>query len=399
MRGFSESGTSHTPQRVDASGGLPSAERGVALVITLLLLMMMSLLGLAMVLTLCSDMMINGYYRNYRGSFYAADSGMNVAREQLLNQVLANVPANFATPPIPAGTAATALNYVTTNYGSFNSINTGQGVGAWSGSFEIANTASCTNTFGLAPGSPTVTSLDSNGAPNSYQYLYNYTLCSTGRASGTERATLAESGSVIVNVNGNAAASTVSFASFGAFVDNYPPCLGPLGPGTMTGPMFTNGAWGFMPGGGYIFTDPVGQHLADASFFDSWWNCHQSPTSSYSANGQTIAPDFQGGFNLGQPLVPLPPNDFIQKEAVLDGTGLSCVGAATACPTAAQMNATLKNISGSPYPLAGAASGVYLAYSTINGVPSLTGGGVYIEGNAGLVLTPSGATAQVYTIT
>src|SRR5271167_1065135 len=63
-------------------------EAGVALVITLLLLTVMSILGLAMVLTVGSDMMVNGYYRNYRGSFYAADSGLNIARQVMTNQVV-----------------------------------------------------------------------------------------------------------------------------------------------------------------------------------------------------------------------------------------------------------------------------------------------------------------------
>ena len=49
-------------------------DRGIALVITLLLLLLMSVLGLAAVLSSSSDLLINGYYSNYRGSFYAADS-------------------------------------------------------------------------------------------------------------------------------------------------------------------------------------------------------------------------------------------------------------------------------------------------------------------------------------
>ena len=35
-----------------------------------------------MFLLVFSDTMINGYYRNYRGSFYAADSGVNVVVER-----------------------------------------------------------------------------------------------------------------------------------------------------------------------------------------------------------------------------------------------------------------------------------------------------------------------------
>src|SRR3954464_4924534 len=86
-----------------------SDERGVALVTTLLLLLLMTGMAVAMVFSVNSDMMINGYYRNFRGSFYAADSGLNIARQQMLNQILASVPATFTatTQPIPAGTDAT----------------------------------------------------------------------------------------------------------------------------------------------------------------------------------------------------------------------------------------------------------------------------------------------------
>src|ERR1022692_4304096 len=90
----------------------PVANRGSALVITLLLLSMMSLIGLTMVMTSRSDMMINGYYRNYRGAFYAADSGMNVARQQLLNQVLAAVPSTYSSPPIAPAMTPTFLTNV-----------------------------------------------------------------------------------------------------------------------------------------------------------------------------------------------------------------------------------------------------------------------------------------------
>jgi len=87
----------------------------------------------------------------------------------------------------------------------------------------------------------------------------------------------------------------------------------------MTGPTFTNGAWQFTTGS-YIFTDPVGQANANA---DYWFGatCIQSPTSSYTLaskkGSQTIKPTFQGGFNLGQTAVALPPNDFSQNAPCL----------------------------------------------------------------------------------
>ncbi len=48
--------------------------RGIALVTTLLLLSLMVAMTLAMVIAVSSDTLITRYYRNFRASFYAADS-------------------------------------------------------------------------------------------------------------------------------------------------------------------------------------------------------------------------------------------------------------------------------------------------------------------------------------
>jgi Tfp pilus assembly protein PilX len=367
-------------------------ERGVALVIMLLILSMTTALGLAMYVSTNSDLLINGYYRNFQGSFYAADSGLNIGRAQLLNQLVAAVPATFAVPPIanPTTVATNAASYISTNYGNWASLNASQAANSWKEQFEITNV-----TFSLAAGSPTVTTRDGSGNPTGYSYIYNYSLTAMGAAQGTEQASVSESGSLILGIAASASATQQSFASFGTFVDQYTPCTAPLTPGTMTGPMFTNGAWQFSTGS-YIFTDAVGQANADA---DYWFGltCIQSPTSSYTLaskkGSQTIKPSFQGGFNLGQPAVPLPPNDFNQKRAVLDGTGTNPTN-----PTNTDLNASLKNVSGTAYPSSGAASGVYLAYSNSTGPNVMTGGGIYVEGNAQVTLSPSGSSGQVFSI-
>src|SRR3954447_22797660 len=112
-----------------------SDERGVALVTTLLLLLLMTGMTVAMMLSVNSDMLINGYYRNFRGSFYAADSGLNIARQAMLNQLTAAVPETFSvsTQPIPTGTEAAVRTSIATTYGAaFQKITgTGQAASAW----------------------------------------------------------------------------------------------------------------------------------------------------------------------------------------------------------------------------------------------------------------------------
>ena len=136
------------------------ADRAFALVFTMLLLGMMSLMALAMVLSSSSDMLINSYYRNARGAFYAADSGLNIARQQLVNQILTQVPTTWSSPPISNTTTAaqTTQNYITTNYSAFTSLNAGQATQSWAEQFEITNVS-----FQLV-GTPTVTSYCTSGS-------------------------------------------------------------------------------------------------------------------------------------------------------------------------------------------------------------------------------------------
>jgi Tfp pilus assembly protein PilX len=390
------------------------AERGVALVFTLLIVAMVMVLSLGMVIALSAQTFIGGYYRNFRGSFYAADSGLTVARQALVNQVTLAVSPTFSNPPIanPSAVAASILATMNATYGSSTSLNNGSAAGSWAESFKILPTA----TFVLAPNSPTITGYDSTtncqalkgpsdptgACPTGYAYVYNYSLTSVGSALGSEQSVVTENGSVTLGVTGQAATTNVNFAYFGGFVDQWPPCtLGWLTPGTMTGPMFTNSAWEFGGGGSapYIFTDPVGQVNPKADYWDGS-GCHQSATSTWGSGGNTIAPTFQEGFNLGQPAVPLPNNAFSQEWAVVDGNGSTARDVAGA-PADSDLNANLKSISGAAYPAGGAGSGVFFNYSCL-GSPctnTFTGGGFLVEGNATVQLVPVGASAQKYTIT
>jgi Tfp pilus assembly protein PilX len=389
------------------------ADRGFALVFTLLLLGMMSLMALAMVLSSSSDMLINGYYRNARGSFYAADSGLNIARQQLMNQLQNNLPQAFTAPTSTtlAGDATAALNTLSSWQSSTLLTNTGQAVNSWPESFAIPNTTNCPTTFGLASGSP-VQQYDSNKNPDGYYAVFNYQICATGSSQGSEQASVSETGTIKFSVSGIDSGTTHSFSYYGAFIGEFTPCLGPLVPGYLTGPMFTNGAWQWGTTGTYTMTDFVGQENAD---FDFWFgsNCIQSPTASYKSGSQTIAPQFQGspspGYALGQNAASLPANDFSQQWAVLDSVGS---GEGSSAPTATQMhdgNLTgsggvppyppLQTASGTAYPATGATSGVYLPYTTSGGVNTFDGGGFYVAGNASITLSTSGASAQVYAIT
>src|SRR4029077_5498195 len=98
------------------------------------------------------------------------------------------------------------------------------------------------------------------------------------------------------------------------------------------------------------------------------------------------------------PAVPLPKNDYNQERAVLDG-----VGTGSSQVTKSDLHNALVDINGNPYPSAGASSGVFMPIHQVNGVPTITGGGIFVEGNSNVVLStgtgPSNSPTQVYTIT
>ena len=72
-----------------------NSSRGIALIATLLMLSLMIALTLGMTIAVTSDTLITLYYRNFRSSFYAADSGTNIARQYIATQIVAAIPATF----------------------------------------------------------------------------------------------------------------------------------------------------------------------------------------------------------------------------------------------------------------------------------------------------------------
>jgi Tfp pilus assembly protein PilX len=380
-------------------------QRGVALVTTLLLLLLLTAISLTMVLSVSSDMLINGYYRDYRGSFYAADSGVNIARQAMINGILASAPGGViaaGVSPIPAGTDANVRANVVAAYAAPTTVNS---AGSWPEKFQIVNNpaatsltlVNCTVTGGGAGATCANTNPNNQNNPpavTAYTYTYNYQVTVVGQSQGSEVATVSDAGTLTFNAAITPAGpQRVNFAAWGTFIDQYPPCSAPFVPGTLTGPFFTNGSWNFGDSGNYTFTNATGQQGAQVSWFHGN-TCDQTAASS-DTNGSTIAPTFQGGFNIGQPAVGLPTDSFNQEQAVLDGKGV-----ASGQPTNAQLNSALRNVNGTPYPTAGAASGVYLPYTiNSNGQKVFTGGGIFVQGDATVKLSPAGTNGETYTIT
>jgi Tfp pilus assembly protein PilX len=453
--------------------------RGIALVTALLLLSLLTVMTLSMVIATTSDTLIDGYYRNFRGSFYASDSGINATREYMLQQIMSSIPTTYVLAngsPIPntvpdtitTSTGAfvsqgSVMTNVSSNFGSSQSI-TGSQTSSWPGTFKIdtSTTGGIANSSLIAgttaavpaysdacvpvyttvaaennpPNRPTCASLGTPAASykiTGYKYTYSYKVTSIGQSRANESHTIEEDGNFIVTVDkGPPAGTNTSFAAYGMFIDQSPICNNSwLVNGTLTGPVFTNGAWN-INNGSYIFTDTVGSASPNFGYTDSN-NCYQAPGSSTThaytgADGTNFSPTFQGSVTLGATPVTLPPDSFNQKEAVLDSLGNGLVSSSPAALQAA-MHSILKDASGNPYPSSGTpSSGVFAPYylngstptfgsapnvlpsSTTSGSTTITnpygsaagcGGGIYVQGAATVTITPSSAgdgLAQVYTI-
>lgn len=378
--------------------------RGVALVFTLLILSLMMVLSLGMVIALSSQTFISGYYRNFRGAFYAADSGSNITRVAMVNQITSLVPTTITLGQVPlsiaVGNLNTNANTVQTNvnnaYGaSWTGLNGGQAAGSWPGKFELNSGAPATFTFASCQlnynwaSSATPPVVDphpgaySNCSPlppsaqicstaaglltscyvlNYFTYTYNYTIDTLGQVKNSEQAEILDNGNITVAVNISQPSSVTksqSFAAWGMFIDQSPICSGStLVNGTITGPVFTNGSWNFNTGS-YIFTDAVGEAGAKsgASFSDG--TCNQASTLPNTHSGQTVNPTFNNTFTSGMAHVTPPPNSFSQMWAVLDGKG---TGEANASPQPSDLNSFVKNASGTAFPTGGASSGVYMPF-------------------------------------
>jgi Tfp pilus assembly protein PilX len=375
-------------------------QQGITLVTTLLLMLLLVGMSLTMVLAVSSESLINSYYGRYRGSFYAADSGVTAARQQVIQTLKAAIPIPFnpATAPIAnmtttATSAQTSLNGVFGAYVNVNSAN------SWQERFLVKSVtigtpttfpaASCSVVGGLVTATCAAPTQSVASPITGYKYAFPYTVTVVGQSQGSEVATVVDSGTILLNASVTAASYQQSFAAWGMFIGNYPLCSGDLVPGTITGPVFTNGSWNFSNSGPYTFTDPVAQSGAQAG----WDNGGCTPSAT-PTNG--INPTFTGGFSVSQPSVPLPTDSFNQEQAVLDGIGI-----ASTSPTNAQLNTALKNAAGIAYPTGGASSGVYLPYSVnSSGVKTFTGGGIFVQGDAKVTLQPAASsnTSQVYTI-
>jgi len=395
--------------------------RGIALITALLLLSLFTVMTLAMVIATSSDLLIDGYYRNARGSFYASDSGLNAARQNLQNQIFNTLPAGWlpssGVPTLTATPSAMITNLTNTSTGfganqSFLDTGSHPSASSWPGKFKVDSTPANTfmtggQTATTCTPTPSCYTPGSAIVGNLYTYTYPYQLTVIGQSRANEQNTVVENGNFVFAIKINPSTSTnTSFAAYGTLLDQYSICnSGSFVAGTMSGQFFSNDSWNFGDTGQvgstkYIFTGAVGANNTKVGYIHTnsggGTTCDQS-TATSDTNGSTTNPTFSGGLHLGQPKIPLPTDTFSQARAILDGKGgpNNLVGTVCGTPPCAvtgdEMHAyNMTTITGSLWPPSASTqptTGVYLPYTntvsaTCPTTPCFTGGGIYVQGNA-----------------
>lgn len=416
----------------NARTGTGRGDRGVALVMTLLLLSLLMVMTLSMVIAMTSDTLIDAYYRNARGSFYAADSGINAARATMISDIQNGALPSGYTPANGApGMLTPSITNVTSSasgFGAYNSMlggSTSSSYSSWPGTFQVSsatlgpqtvtyNGSTVNNCTPIPACLPTSTAAIT--AATTYTYYYNYSITANGQSRGGEVNTITETGVIAFPVKMNpSTTTTTSFAAYGTLFDQYALCSASFVPGMMSGKFFSNQSWNFGSSGvvgatKYVFTGDVGAVNNDVGYIYSDGTCDQNNKTTDTHKGVTVDPTFSGGLTLGQQAIPLPANSYNHLSAVLDGLG-DCPPAPASCsaPSNAQM-AVLTNAAGTSWS-SSATTGVFMPYTITGSGSSRTktlnsnAGGIYVQGTANSVTlaastaTVSGATHNLQVIT
>lgn len=314
-----------------------SNERGIALVAAVLVVLLSSVMVVTFMSNTVGERAVSSNVQTAKTSLYAADAGVRT-QQQLL--------ANYA------GTQLAAKITQWTNNGATGPVIT-QPDSLFNGG--PMSTSSSNPPFNA---SGTIRWLDSVIADSAQVYNYLYTIQSAGSVGTTGRRNVQAQGILRVS------ATRGSFANYLIFTNTHTSASG-------SSIWFTSS----VNFDGHVHTNTRLRFAYQPTFQDNVTSV--STTAEYYNNGGTVknlnannngtidVPNFYGGFDRGQPNVPLPTNSYNQQSAAL---GLSSTGSA---PTNAQINTAI-GASGSGTP----ANGIYLP----NTGSAITGG-IYVQGS------------------
>ena len=380
------------------------AQRGMALVTSLMALLLLTGMGLALVLAVTTETALSGNFRRNEQAFFAADAGVGIAREALRLSLASTIQANAST--VASGITITTSNFndsslTTSLFPASLYSNTGTAITTAETNANARSTANALGGDGnfsvdvtLTPvGSPTVvrTGIPLNQPPLSVSQTYSYVITSTGdngvASSNLNYATAqaVERGRMNVTLAlNNPNYFNRSFSKYAAFFNRF---SGTFAAGTYTGPVHTNQGLGFSSSSPITFQAAVTQVNSQYTYDGSNYTVNNTNRTGLS---------FQSTFNTVS-TVPLPTDAYSQALAVINSTGTDSTGNSYN-PTTAELTSALRAPSGAAATATSGTlnSGVYVPSS--NGT-SITGGGIYVQGNASDIKLYVSGSSQVYEIT
>jgi hypothetical protein len=426
-------------------------ERGIALISALLTTTVLLALGMAIMFSMTIDTVTTKSQRVGEQAFYAADTGLALARRSLMTALseeltkivngtagygqnnsgyyqIGTTPADGSFPTVlivPDPDNVPNYQFYTNVYSRAQQLVTTASSDSTYSTYRGLNDSKFTVVFrplsGTVDFSPVPT--DPSTAGEAIKVRYSIQVNGTTGAGGSS--TVDETGRLSINVNlKNTAAPgsprNFSFSGFGAFFDNGDTTANAyLAGGTFSGPVHTNTHFAFSSSHGVTFRNIVSQVDNYIRYDSTDFNQGHQALPTADMTGIDISSEGYKQTNV----VPLPTNNFSQEYAVINGTGITMKKAdgtpvdppatipmanglplpildATGKVTPEALAANLRNSAGAaPLVTSGKLNGgsdaVYI--SSGNGT-SITGAGIYVQGDASDIQLYSNGTDQVYVI-
>jgi hypothetical protein len=408
-------------------------ERGMALITALLAMSMLLALGMAIVFSATSDTITTKTSRLSQQAFFAADAGVGIARQALvqalnenLNQLKADINSGAATPynytapadiyhfptvqllPDPDTTAGQNSTFYQTVLARAASLSS---VAARNDKLDALNSSSFTASFNSLSGTLSLITTNGNGSNATQVLVFRYSFKVTGKTKGGGTATVNETGRLSTTLDLTFPSATTrkfSFSGFAAFFDNGDTqAAAPLASGTFSGPVHTNSHFAFDRTRQVNFLDIVSQYDPKIRIFQNNGSTTTTTDAIPTADvtGISINESLNPGYKKTDNKVPLPSNNFSQEYAVINATGITDINTSglpvdepAAMPTDSQGNKVtvfdsagrvtatalslnLRNAANAKPTISSnkIANGVYV--SSADG-STISGAGIYVKGDA-----------------
>lgn len=372
-------------------------ERGAALITSLLCMTLLYALGLALLLSTTTDTLISTSYRASEEAFFAADAGVAVGRRAVAKAFAEQVSliASGAQPPYRPDSQVLPDTESAPDAAFFRAVAERAAEIANGDERSLLPNGSKYQIEILAfEGGPTSTPVR-NPRNGLEAYQYTYEMRSTGRSELGARSEVVERGELRTHLTAAAYSTRLPYSRYGTFFDTGNPEGNlVLVSGTFTGPVHTNSHFRFSSRNNVVFRGRVTQ---GEDFIE--YDGAAVPIPEKGTKGIVVS---DGAYKQDSK-VPLPKNNFVQELAVINGSGYR--GSEGETPlvdargrvTPEALRDNLSDVHGRTPQVSGSdiSPGVFVA--STDGT-EITGGGIYVNGDAQIALSTSGA-AQVISVT